>query len=199
MLIQMTEMCICGVRGPEAVVSTVKQMLCRLVFAVVILCILAGKTCADPQQGPMATASDLFDLFTAEDLATITIDQTVYFSMPDGSDVVAAPGIYRILLDEERGLRFIPIKSDKAKGALLVQALKTMHRDSIPAPVAVYLPDEENIPHIVLLLPGGTGLEAVGSFSEVRTRGTAPPLLSPKQVHDALLKKLNKTKKMEKQ
>jgi hypothetical protein len=194
MLRQMTEMCICGVRGPEAVILTVKQMLCRLVFTVVILCILAGKTCADPQQGPMVMASDLFDLFTAEDLATITIDQTMYFSMPDGSDVVAAPGIYRILLDEERGLKFIPIKSDKVKEALLVQAVKTSHRDNIPAPVAVYLPDEENIPHIVLLLPGGTGLEAVGSFSEVRTRGTAPPLLSLEQVHNAVLEKLKKAK-----
>jgi hypothetical protein len=142
----------------------------------------------------MVMASDLFDLFTAEDLATVTIDQTVYFSTPDGSDVIAAPGIYRILLDEERGLRFIPIKRDKDKGAFLVQALQTNHRDSISAPVAVYLPDEENIPHVVLLLPGGTGLEAIGSFSDVRARGSTAPLLSPEQVHNAVLEKLRKAK-----
>jgi hypothetical protein len=191
MLRQMTEIYICGVRGPEAVILTVKQMLCRLVFTVVILCILAGKTCVDPP-GPMLALSELFEFLTAEDLATITIDQTVYFSMPDGSDVVAAPGIYRILLDEERGLRFIPIKSNK--GAFLVQALATSHQDTIPSPVAVYIPDEANIPHIVLLLPGGTGLEAIGSFSDVRARGSTAPLLSPEQVHNAVLEKLRKAK-----
>ena len=87
------------------------------------------------------------------------------------------------------------MKNNKKKEAFLVQAVPTNHRDKIPSPVALYIPDEENIPHIVLLLPGGKGLEAIGSFSEVRTRGTASPLLSLERVHNAVLEKLRKAKK----
>jgi hypothetical protein len=181
------------VRGPEAGVPTLKQMLYRLVFTVVITCVLIGNPCTDPQQGRIAMASDMFDLFTAEDLTTVTIDQTVYFNTPDGGDAIVTPGIYRILLDEQSGLRFVPIRRNKE--TLLVQAVKTSHRDTVPSPVAVYLPDETNIPHIVLLLPGGKGLEAVGSFSGVRTRGTGLKLLSNEQLHGAVLEKLRKTMK----
>ena len=171
-----------------------RSMLYSMIFPLILSYSLVCEAGAVMHERPLLVASEFFDLLTAEDLATITFDQTVHFSRPDGIDVIAAPGIYRILVDKLRGLRLIPIKNNKEKEAVLVQAVPTNHRDKIPSPVALYIPDEENIPHIVLLLPGGTGLEAIGSFSEVRTRGTAPPLLSPEQVHNAVLEKLRKAK-----
>ena len=173
---------------------SMRSMLCSLVCTLALSYALVCDAGAELHEMSLLVASEFFDLLTAEDLATITFDQTVYFSRPDSIDVIAAPGIYRILVDQLRGLRLIPIKNNKEKEAVLVQAVPTNHRDKIPSPVALYVADEENIPHIVLLLPGGTGLEAVGSFSEVRTRGTAPPLLSLEQVHNAVLEKLRKAK-----
>ncbi|HEY3197904.1 MAG TPA: hypothetical protein VGJ57_07805 [Nitrospirales bacterium] len=166
------------------------SLLCALVLSYTLVCDAAAVL----HEIPLPVASELFEFLTAEDLTTITFDQTVYFSKPDGIDVVAAPGIYRILLDEQKRMQLIPIKNNKEKEAYRVPAVPTNHRDKISTPVALYIPDEENIPHIVLLLPGGTGLEAVGSFSEVSTRGTTTPLLSPDQVHKAVLEKLRKAK-----
>ena len=165
------------------------SLLCALGLSYILVCDAGA---AKHEVLPVAT--DLFEFLTAEDLTTVTIDQTVYFSKPDGIDVIAAPGIYRILLDERSRMRLIPIKNNKKKKAFLVQAVPTTHRDKIPSPVALYIADEENIPHIVLLLPGGNGHEAVGSFSEVRTRGSIPRLLTPDQLHDAVLQKLRKAK-----
>jgi hypothetical protein len=171
--------------------SMLYSLICPLVLSYSLVC-EAG---AVMHERPLPVATELFDFLTAEDLTTITIDQPVYFSKPDGIDVIAATGIYRILLDEGGRMRLIPIKNNKKKEAFLVQAVQTNHRDKIPSPVALYIPDEENIPHIVLLLPGGNGLEAVGSYSEVRARGTALPLLPLEQVHNAVLEKLSKAKK----
>ena len=170
--------------------SMLYSLFCPLALSYALVCNAA----AESHEMPLPVASELFEFLTAEDLTTITLDQTVYFSKPDGIDLIAAPGIYRIVLDDRRRMRLIPIKNNKKKEAFFVQAVPTNHRDKIPSPVALYLADEENIPHIVLLLPGGTGLEAIGSFSEVRTRGTAPPLLSLEQVHNAVLEKLKKAK-----
>jgi hypothetical protein len=165
-------------------------LLCAFALSYVLLCD-AGAA----RHEILPVASELFEFLTAEDLTTVNIDQTVYFSKPDGSDVIAEPGMYRILLDERKRMRLIPIKNNKKKKTLLVQAAPTTHRDKIPSPVALYIADEENIPHIVVLLPGGNGHEAVGSFSEVRTRGSIPRLLAPEQLHDAVIEKVRKAKR----
>jgi hypothetical protein len=173
---------------------SMRSMLYSLFYPLALSYALVCNAAAESHEMPLPVASELFEFLTAEDLTTITLDQTVYFSKPDGNNAVAPPGIYRLLLDDRKRMRLIPVKNNEKKAALLVQSVPTNHLDTIPSPVALYIPDEENIPHIVLLLPGGKGLDAVGSFSEVRTRSTAPPLLSPEQLHTAVLEKIRKAK-----
>jgi hypothetical protein len=52
--------------------------------------------------------------------------------------------------------------------------------------------DDEQITHVVLLLPDGTGLEAVGSYDVIRSRGMRTVQLTPIQILSALKKKLQK-------
>jgi len=110
--------------------------------------------------------------FAAEPIggATVTLDQTIHFLATDGSDVVIPPGTYRIEETEE-WLRVIP---GERREAWLLEAIRTKHEETIDAPVAFSTPGENDQQHMVLLLPGGTGLESIGSISGVRSRRATP-------------------------
>jgi hypothetical protein len=59
----------------------------------------------------------------------------------------------------------------KTGTAMLVDALSITHETDIAEPVALYVRDDEQFPHVVLLLPAGQGLEAAGSYDGSRARG----------------------------
>jgi hypothetical protein len=54
----------------------------------------------------------------------------------------------------------------------------------------LYIQDEEQFPHIVLLLPGGKGFEAVGSYDGIRSRGKVSAGLTESQILRALTQKM---------
>ena len=56
-------------------------------------------------------------------------------------------------------------------------------------PIIVLNPEKESLIHLMLLLPGGTGLEAVGAFNPVHLRSDQFFGLSREAVHQALAKK----------
>jgi len=117
-------------------------------------------------------------------LTTIVLETPVHFTASDGSDVLAAPGSYRVEAGEPSQVRLTPLDD---KPPLLVQGLPMNYGQEVSSPVALSLPgDEEDSHHVVLLLPGGTGLDAAGSLSAVRARGSLFPLLSQAQVQAAL-------------
>lgn len=60
----------------------------------------------------------------------------------------------------------------------MLEALPIHHNETLKDPKALLQLGETNEPHIVLLLPGGRGLEAIGSISGVRTRAVRRPLTS---------------------
>lgn len=101
---------------------------------------------------------------------TITVEETIYFIAPDGGDAVVIPGTYRVEHDEESRLRLIP---GEGKAAVLLQATPISHEENLASPAILLVPEEleEDIHHMVLLLPGGKGFNARGSYSQVRTRG----------------------------
>jgi hypothetical protein len=106
--------------------------------------------------------------------AAVTLEKAVHFMTVDGSDVVVQPGTYMIEAAEE-WLRVIP---DERRDALLLEAHHTQHEEALQTPKAVIQVDEQNEIHIVLLLPGGQGLEAIGAESGVRSRAVNRPLIS---------------------
>ena len=111
----------------------------------------------------------------ATTLSTIELEKAVHFLSLSGEDVVARPGTYTVEA-VGNGLRLI-LTSGEPTDALVVEASPTQHSEKLSHPVALSLPGV-NIPgpirdlHIItLLLPDGKGVDAVGTYSGVRTRG----------------------------
>jgi hypothetical protein len=122
--------------------------------------------------------------FAAETIggATVTLDQPIHFLATDGSDVLIQPGTYQVEAAEE-WLRVIP---GERREAWLLEATPTQHEEILDAPVAFSTPGEDDQHHMVLLLPGGTGLESIGSISGVRSRrGTPQRRLSQAQIRQS--------------
>lgn len=112
--------------------------------------------------------------------STVTLDQAIHFLASDGSDVVVGPGTYQVEAAEE-WLRVIP---GERREAWLLEATPTRHEETLDAPVALAVSGEEDHYHMIVLLPGGTGLETIGSVSGVRSRrATSRRRLSKAQIH----------------
>jgi hypothetical protein len=63
------------------------------------------------------------------------------------------------------------------RGHRLQLAMALPHEQPIELRVALSVPNGEDKHHVVLLLPDGKGLDAGGTYSGTRSRGTAiPPL-----------------------
>jgi hypothetical protein len=94
---------------------------------------------------------------------TITLDQPVHFLTPDGSDVIINPGTYEVEAAQE-WIRLIP---DERRNAVLVEALPTTHEEVISSPLALSLSGNEegnsDVHHLLVLLPDGSGLDAIGT------------------------------------
>ena len=61
------------------------------------------------------------------------------------------------------------------------------HKEPIESRVALSVPNGEDEHHIVLLMPGGKGLDAGGTYSGLRSRGSSIALLPMAQVQAAFL------------
>jgi len=97
---------------------------------------------------------------------TVTLDQAIHFFATDGSDVVVEPGTYLVEATEE-WLRVIP---GERRDALLLEAQSTAHEEMVADPIARLIQGEEGQYSLVLLLPDGRAMEAIGSGSGIRSR-----------------------------
>lgn len=102
---------------------------------------------------------------------TVTLEQPVHFTTAEGSDVVFDSGSYTIKPAEE-WLQVIP-EDGSAIDAISREAYEGSHEEALNAPLAVSAQGESpDTHHLALLLPGGNRLEAIGSYSGLRSRGT---------------------------
>ena len=114
---------------------------------------------------------------TKDDLASVEfqpvieigLDRDVHFLTPQGVDTVVPSGAYT-LETLEGGLILTP--SDEPSGkAVIIQAETTTHVTSIESSQPVSMPVEEDQHVVILLLPDGKAMQAVGSYSGVHPRG----------------------------
>jgi len=102
---------------------------------------------------------------------SVVFDRAVHFLGPGGGDQSANPGTYRVEA-AEGNLRLVPAQG---KEGILIEANKGSHDVKVEVPIALSIPggtEEEADIHIVqLLFPDGSSLEAVGTYSGVRSRG----------------------------
>jgi len=118
---------------------------------------------------PMLSAciSSHQDISAADSATTIELEQPVHFAQPDGQPFIAPAGRYRVEPTTETGLRLIP---EGSLPPLLVAAEKVTHDIDISIPFALTFAEREDNPHVLILLPGGHSLDAVGSLSGVWPR-----------------------------
>jgi hypothetical protein len=145
---------------------------------------------AEPS-GPVGSPADtaVLELLRAEVLDTVSLDRPVHFTTPQATDTVAQAGTYRVQGGAPSQMTLVPLKTGTAT---LVDALSITHETDIAEPIALYVRDDEKFPHVVLLLPGGQGLEAVGSYDGSRARGLRVFQLTTIQIQKALREKLQK-------
>jgi|CXWL01.1.fsa_nt_gi hypothetical protein len=116
----------------------------------------------------------------------ITLQQSVHFLSSDGSDVTVDAGTYEVDTLVGSRLRL------NAKGGtpLFLDARATTHSEMIEAPLAVTVSgDDPDVVHVVLVLPNGQALDAAGSISGARPRGTEYPLASSAQIQFVVTQK----------
>jgi hypothetical protein len=142
---------------------------------------------AEPS-GPVELPTDMavLELLRAEVLDTVLLDRPVHFTTPQATDTVAQAGTYRVEAGAPSVMKLVAVKHSTA---MAVDALNIHHDTDIAEPIALYVRDDEKFPHVVLLLPGGQGLEAVGSYDGSRARGLRVLQLTPIQIQKALQKK----------
>jgi hypothetical protein len=98
----------------------------------------------------------------------IQLDKAVHFSSPDGQDLIAAPGRYQVEPTEEAQLTLVP---EGNQPPLQIAAMVMSFDLDVAAPAALTIPTGEDAYHVVLLLPGGTAVAGIGSYSGTQTRG----------------------------
>jgi len=119
-----------------------------------------------------------------EKSATIVrLERSIYFTNPDGSQVLAQPGLYAVTVTAEGSrLRLYP-----AGGAapLTLATETTRHEETTPPlPLALILSEEDEV-HVVLLLPERKALDARGSYSGTPPSGAFPESLAQGYRHAA--------------
>lgn len=103
----------------------------------------------------------------------LKLDQPAHFSTAEGDDVFLDPGSYAIEA-ADGSIRVQPAHDPLRTDRWQLTAFKTVHTESLERPVAITALENTDELHLVVLLPDGTGLEAIGSISGLRSRAAAP-------------------------
>lgn len=154
-----------------------------------------GEQTVPPGSGPATSAVTVPASALADrTLSVIQLDRPVHFMSPEGGPLVIPTGTYRVNATGATTIELVP----EGGSAFLIEALVMHHPDTVAEPVALSIPAKEDGHHVVLLLPKGQGLDAVGSYSEIRPRGWDPTPALLELVEKALAQKEKPIRKEEK-
>lgn len=154
-----------------------------------------GEQAAPPGSGPGMSAVTVPASAMADPAPLmIQLGRPVHFMSPEGGPLVIPTGTYRVNAMGARTIQLVP----EDGGAFLIEALAMHHPDMVAEPVALSIPAKEDRHHVVLLLPQGQGLDAVGSYSEIRSRGWDPTPVLFELVEKAFAQKEKPIRKEEK-
>lgn len=123
----------------------------------------------------LACAVAIGTVLAAQDAALLVLDRPIHFTTADGSDTTISSGTYSI---EQEGTTTLRLQAEDGSTVDL-QAVTIKHDESLSEPTSLAITEEgrEDELHIVLLLPDGQALEALGSYSGLTTRGLSSPIL----------------------
>ena len=154
-----------------------------------------GEQSVPPGSGPAASAVTVPASTMADPRpSVIQLDRPVHFMGPEGGPLIIPAGTYRVNATGATTMQLAP----EDGGAFLIEALAMHHPDTVAEPVALSISAKEDSHHVVLLLPHGQGLDAVGSYSEIRPRGWDPTPVLLELVEKAFAQKEKPIRKEEK-
>ena len=136
----------------------------KVVLTLILAVGIAG--CAAQHSGNTAE-SEGSAIAQASDFITIALDKPAYFTAADGETLLAPAGQYMVEPVDESHLR---LTSEHSTAPLVITAALQTHDNDIPVPLVLAFSEKEDEPHVVLLLPGGHALDAVGSFTGIQSR-----------------------------
>lgn len=110
------------------------------------------------------------------------LDRSVHFLTPDGTDIEVPAGTYQVETAGETRLRLSPVAGG---AALLIRAEQTTHTETVESPMALSVTMDEDITHVLLLMPDKTALDALGSATGIRSRADLSRVLTAKQINQA--------------
>ena len=120
-----------------------------------------------PSCAGMTSSPDVYERAGAP---LILLDKPVYFTAPDGTAVPVNPGGYVV----EAGEKSLHLTVPDGETPLAVAASPGRHEEAITSPTPLSFAeegDQADVHHLVLLLPDGKSLDAVGTYSGISSRG----------------------------
>ena len=103
----------------------------------------------------------------------VEFEKAISFQKPDGEPIQLKAGIYEVEMGNENELKFDPVGGEGNE--VTVQALPADHDEAVEESKALLTPAPDNNPdkqHVILWMPEGVALEAIGSYSGVFSRST---------------------------
>jgi hypothetical protein len=130
------------------------------------VCVLAVMGCATPETPAPTTSQEYGGAATA-----VLLEKAVHFTSAEETDVLLAAGTYRV---EQAAGTSIRLVMEASPTTHEIAATSFTHEESLTAPLAFVAREEqqEMAVHLLLLLPGGQGLDATRKTDGVQTRGT---------------------------
>jgi hypothetical protein len=113
---------------------------------------------------------------------TISLPRPMHFTSPDETDVMLPAGTYAV---HQAGERVLVLSSEGASHS--IEATGMTHQELLVTPLTLSVPEPDGTQHVLLLFPNGTGLNATGSPTAIRSRGPAAVPLSDARLHDAVI------------
>ncbi len=110
------------------------------------------------------------DTAPSPEAGVIELTESVHFQTRDGSEQVIQAGAYQVDAALPDALVIADVNGTVSA---TVKAHAVPHDFDVPFPLALAAPDGEDTRHIVLLMPKGQGLDAVGSISGIQSRASA--------------------------
>jgi outer membrane protein assembly factor BamB len=117
-------------------------------------------------------------------VAAVQVERPLHFTGADAADVIVEPGQYRLSAAAQSQLQF---SSEDNGNTVIVSANPTEYRAQVSESLAMIIALDEDTRHVLLLLPDGNGLEAVGFFGDVRPRAGSPAPLTAIQLQNVLV------------
>lgn len=120
------------------------------------------------------------------DIVLIVLDRELHVTTAEGTDLVIGAGQYEVEASVKPDPAII-LRKQTDTVTVTIPATTIHHEELLTRPSALLLSDPPENTHVVVVLPSGVALDAVGYFDAVRSRDAAyPNVISRNRLQSAL-------------